>query len=683
MSTKTKTQQYYSFLNENSYFEALNVLETFSFESFETIFFSSIKTPKRGAFLGYFFSEYLHQSIYFKEICASSRRREWFEQLFMRDDLICPKLYERMAIDAPESLMEAMKRNYVPFLKQQHFNEILKYDRSRQLKDFFAICCKLSISERFLYERATNSSKILFDKPIEEIFSLVGLWLYCYASEVAIKNNSHQLRIESNAMFSMNHFLTYFLRFFDKKAPVEKFDSDQFQNAIIESVSSKPPYYEVFEEWVNWFNFSLSIIDDFCFYDNPTISINNNFEFNKKPDNVEIEKHLFNLKKIRAYDNFEKGDFEEIINNDLELSENQKILLKMISPSIKRDTRNLFDEFTSAIYYNSSKIDIGIALGTIRSFVLLDKLHFNRQSEIGFTKKSNWKEVLKSLTLRKMTPLFNLLPFSKEKVPFSKRINPKFAELIGPKIHEMEQTFNAITLDILSIKWNKYYNRFNSEINLFDYLRFKIGNSYYSFPRITSNINLHKFTTELALKIHCDRDAQKNVNDEMERFIAHLALEKGLSAKSKFEYEFTNRCDELLSGEIDSVLFDRKRVLGIEFKHSNHKSIPSEVSREREVVIESARRQLDKFHRYLKSGQKLINKELGIDKDIELKALPFIGLIVTTNFEFDHERINDKYYKISWKEWIWILENMKEKSTISEIMDLIERNVYWEEIRKI
>jgi hypothetical protein len=148
------------------------------------------------------------------------------------------------------------------------------------------------------------------------------------------------------------------------------------------------------------------------------------------------------------------------------------------------------------------------------------------------------------------------------------------------------------------------------------------------------------------------------------------------------EYNYTVN-DEDFKGEIDALIFDEKIILGIEFKRSNFRNTLSSISYENEIVLVEAARQLDRFKLSKKNNFRFKAKGLDSLEKIIQSDIPFTGLIITTNFESDHKKIEDKYIKISWLEWKWLIENIDYSNGIQGILDKIQENYYWEKVAKI
>lgn len=685
MTTTKTTQQFYSLVKEGKYQEALENQESFSFGSFENIFFSTIKPYKllahlKEGYIRYLFKEYLFRSKYFHQICNSSRVREWFEQLFSRRDLICPELYKRMAEEEPNCLMKAIQRNRVPFIAKSHFTRIIEHDPKNELIEFYYTASCLSIAELMHLRGALTAGKQLLEKTAREVFSLVGLWLYYYVWDLTVnKHEPDVLRAkESIAVKAVSHFLSWFLRN-RNEIDEDGFDVEKFQIAILESSEEKPPHYDIFLAWLKWNHFVISFVDEFCYEDSVTIYVDENKRIHKEMNKDVYKSYYYNERKLSVYNRFEEDDFEELGTN-LDLDDNEKKLLEIIGPVSQRDTRNLFDEFITSAYYEQTKINIEFCHASAQALILPDQLLFNYETKVGFSERKNWKEVLKNVSyVKPESKTFHRLPLSVANIDLNKNTNPKFMKLTGQTFDDVDKSYNCFTQDALQLKMSGPFNRFKEEINLFNALRFKIGNSYYCFPRLNASQRLHTFFTNQVLKVHKNKIHNKSISDEMEAFISKAASEKGFNAISQFRYKFLNEHNEQVSGEIDAVLWDNKIVLGIEFKHSPLKATLEEINREREITLTTASYQLNRFHRYLLTGSKDINHQLGIPEAVNLQDFTYKGLIITTNFEFDHELIDGKYYKISWKEWLWILENLKPGDN-EKILALIEENYYWDKV---
>jgi hypothetical protein len=185
------------------------------------------------------------------------------------------------------------------------------------------------------------------------------------------------------------------------------------------------------------------------------------------------------------------------------------------------------------------------------------------------------------------------------------------------------------------------------------------------------------------LKIHKknNREFRQEIN-EMESLLTEKIKHQSIQTLFSQEYNYTVN-DEDFKGEIDALIFDEKIILGIEFKRSNFRNTLSSISYENEIVLVEAARQLDRFKLSKKNNFRFKAKGLDSLEKIIQSDIPFTGLIITTNFESDHKKIEDKYIKISWLEWKWLIENIDYSNGIQGILDKIQENYYWEKVAKI
>jgi hypothetical protein len=198
-------------------------------------------------------------------------------------------------------------------------------------------------------------------------------------------------------------------------------------------------------------------------------------------------------------------------------------------------------------------------------------------------------------------------------------------------------------------------------------------------------MSTHSFVSNLALVVHrkdgTQKKEQKKVSEAMEKFISEAASQKGFVTSDKRKYKYM-RDDEQFSGEVDAILCDGKKVLAIEFKRSALRATNAAISYEREFVLEEAARQLKRFEQYARYNpedlkQKLYGKQ---DVQINFSDIPVEGLIITTNFEHDHELISGKYMKVSWIEWLWVIHHIDKDAGIDELLKKIKENQYWSQV---
>lgn len=685
MSANKITQKFLSLYKRKEYHEVLIYLESFSFITFENLLHYCFTNPafevNRAGFAKFFFEEYLPQSKYFLQLCQSYKRTVLFSKIFEYENLQCMAFYKKIADEVPEIFIEFIKRNRNAFLhKEQFVEQIVPQANTDRLIDFIKKNKALAVFEMLYYLDASNEIKKLEGKSLEEIFSLIGLWLYYYTWENSIKKMPHDIivMLEGNAIYAMDKMLTLIFcnRIFDKSID---FDAIAFQRYVISESFEKPPLYEIFLAWNKWNNFITTVVEPFCFIDKSDFEITPDREILTIIDPLFIQGLMNNIKKHQSYTKL-KGLSGDKLNFDIKLTVAQTELLKMMTPVILNDSRELVDLLVTEIYNKKFGIDLTLVTSFLRKQWLFNLINFNEITHNGIKRCFNWKQILQEVDATDKFFLKNQFPFSNPIYDLIKgNDNPEITKLSKIKPGDFEKCLEIITLDIESIEF-KEYNRFQSQFNLSHFFWFKLKNKYYCFPQLTDSINVNSFVSNLALKVHKHNNVSeyKKATNYMEQFISDFAKKAGLIAESNFKFGFKidKKSEEYFSGEIDAVLYDHNRILGIELKRSALRNSLEEVCYEREVILNSAAVQLDNFIKSLQYKKGKLNSHLKIENTIDLSKLSIDGLIVSTNFEFDHENING-YLKISLVEFMWILDTLKPDEGINEILEKIHNNDYW------
>lgn len=308
------------------------------------------------------------------------------------------------------------------------------------------------------------------------------------------------------------------------------------------------------------------------------------------------------------------------------------------------------------------------------------QIYYSKIFKETLKEKLNWKQIL--IQIQEESKVFgHMLPLSRS----VKKLNYCYPEY-GGEIEINEEIFGHC-VDSLSFNIDNYkpaeFNRFEPNFNLFEYFWFITNNEHYAFSQLINEIHLHTFIANLALKIHKKNNKEfRQEISEMESLLTEKIKHESIQTLFSQEYNYTVNGEDF-TGEIDALIFDEKIILGIEFKRSNFRNTLSSISYENEIVLVEAARQLDRFKLARKNNFRFKDSGLVSFEKIIHSDIPFIGLIVTTNFESDHKKIEDKYIKISWLEWNWLIENIDYSNGIQGILDKIQENYYWEKVAKI
>jgi hypothetical protein len=691
MSTTIKTNlkpHLAELFTQQNYIQACIDLEEFSFESFENILFSIFTSidykEHKHAFSQTFFCEYLPNSKYFEELIQSPRRRELFEILFEYPSLKCPKLYRRLCLDFPEAVLIILKRHRVPFLHKEHFIQIssalAEPDIPMSIFEFGEKMLHISIFESMYYHNAAQLTKQIIDKSLEEIFGMVGLWLHYFTWDLSINKNNSDIsrKNETNAVLAINTFLSHILYYKDKAKNIDFFDPIKHQTKVINSNCAIPPNYEIFLAWFKWKSFS-GLVDEFCFDDDCSIEFDEGgliISHNQKSK----EEFIYTDLKYYHYE-LDIQEIDKIEINNIELDDAQKWFIKEIGPLYTKETRQAYNEFITEIYIEQYGLNIEKLISFSLSKIICWRIGLKHALSEGIKNRLDWKTILIQLSEVELKTISDQLPFMVMTESNIYDVNKvEYQEYFTKEI--LEKCVNACLLNLDDYKSEKF-NRFEPQINLFHTIWYKINNKTYCFPQISASMNTHSFFSNLALIVHRKEKTQKKkanlTTQEMEKFISNLAEEKGFLVAKNRHYNFEKN-GEKFSGEVDAILFDGKKILAIEFKRSALRSSLAEINYEKEIVLEGAARQLDRFKQYVKTNPKELNNKFGVDDKLNFESIPIEGLIITTNFEHDHQLIRNKYKKISWIEWLWIINDIKNGDSIDEILIRVKNNTYWSEV---
>lgn len=687
MSTKKTTTEILSFLNKKEFKESFNFLEEYSFESFENLLhyaISNINTGCKEEFFTNFFNVYLPNSKYFKELIHSPRRRELFNHLFSFTKLQCPNLYNKLIKEEQEFLIELIKRHQIPFLYKDHLVQISPNEKEKDLLDFCCFATMLSGLEMIHFKEAIDKALKLKDYSIEEVFSLVGCWLNYFNWENIINkgNIDKDGAWNSRAIYAMNAMVDQIIVQRVNKPVVIGRDPLVFQREIINSKDAVPPHFDIFISWLKWQTFVKDVVEQFCFEDSAVIGLTKQGKLTIKISDEMNEKLNYFFKKSNYYESYLDEDYDERkLRGDFE--DNVNLLVKGLSPFLSRELRHLKDSYINKIYAKEFNIDSAHLLGFLSMKMLTWKFWYSLKTLTGIKVKKNWKEILIDIDNCDLGSFKGQLPLCEEPDEFT--LNEKYADEIkeaGISKELFAQCRDICTMDIDNYKPEKF-NRFKPQINLMNFVWFKINHKYYSLLPIVCSVSMHSLIANLALIVN--KPNNKNFNNEvmdMETILSDNLKEKGIHAISSQKYEY-KIADEKFKGEIDAVLFDGKKILGVEFKRSSFRTTLVEANYEKEVVLEEAARQLDRFKVAIKNKAKFKTPNLGLPDLINLSTYPIEGLIVTTNFEFDHEIIQGRYLKISWIEWLWLSENFESGDDIEALLGKANENVFWETVMKI
>lgn len=686
MSAINPSKVFYSLVENKDFKEAFNFLEQYSFTTYENIILSilnKIKEPLKEALVLNFFNDHLPKSLYFKDILISPRRRELFGHIYQYKYANFESLYKTLANEKPEFLIELIKRHQIAFIHKEHFIQIGKIELKGALEKFYYKSFILSASELGYYKLALDHLKKLENNSIDEILSLVSIWLFYYSYELKLKDISPDAKAirYNKAVLAMNVMLerVFFIR--AEKEIIEGIDPIEFQNAIINSNDDIPPHFDVFQTWLDWYYFINVYQQPFCFDDSFDIEISDEGKEIITRSDKQFEEFALILKKYMFYDKLNEEDKTPFENNsDIFLNESELTLINMLMPIMIRSSRFLLNEHINKLHLSETQIDLKLLLSMLTAKILPYKIYFQLILKEKLKEKQNWKQILNSIQ-KESKGFRHMLPLSRS----VKKLNYCHKEY-GGDIEVNEEKFGKC-VEALSFNIDKYkptkFNRFEPNFNLFEHFWFISNSKYYAFSQLINEIHIHTFISNLALKIHqkSNKDFRKEVS-EMENLLTENINHDSIKTLSSQKYDF-NINNEEFNGEIDSLILDGKILLGIEFKRSNFRNTISDIAFENEIILIEAARQLDRFKLALKNNFRFKNKDSVSFKRVITTDIPFVGLIITTNFESDHKKIEDKYMKISWLEWKWLIENIDYSRGIQGILEKIHSNYFWEKIAKI
>jgi hypothetical protein len=686
MSAKNPSKVFFSLVVNKDFKEAFNFLERYSFTTYENIISSAlnkIKEPLKEALVLNFFNDHLPKSIYFKDMLISPRRREIFGHIYQYKHANFESFYRTLANEKPEFLIELIKRHQIAFIHKEHFIQIGKLELKGALEKFYYKSFILSASELGYYKLALDQLKKLEKNSIGEILSLVSLWLFYYSCELKLKdfNSEKKANQYNKAILAMNVMLERVFYIRAKKDKLNGKDPIEFQNSIINSNDELPPYFEVFQAWNDWYLFINAYQQPFCFDDSFDFTINKEGKEEITRNEKQFEEFDLISKKYMFYDKLNEEDKTPFENTSgIDMNESELTLINMLMPIMIRSSRFLLNEHINKLHLSETQIDLKLLLSMLTTKILPYKIYFQLILKEKLKEKQNWKQILNSIQ-KESKSFRHMLPLSRS----VKKLNYCHREY-GGDIEVNEEKFGkcveALSFDIDKYKPEKF-NHFDPNFNLFEHFWFITNRKYYAFSQLVIEIHIHTFISNLALKIHqkSNKDFRKEVS-EMENLLTENLKHDSLQTLSSQEYNYSIKNEEF-KGEIDTLIFDGKILLGIEFKRSNFRNTISEIAFENEIILIEAARQLDRFKSALKYNFKFKNKDSVPFEKVITTDIPFVGLIITTNFESDHKKIEDKYMKISWLEWKWLIENIDYSKGIQGILEKIHSNYFWEEIAKI
>jgi hypothetical protein len=542
----------------------------------------------------------------------------------------------------------------------------------------------LSVFEMKHFQEAYVNLRKFKTFSIEEIFSLVGCWLnYFNWDNIVNKNNiDKEGAWNSRAIYAMNAMVDQVIAQRINEAEIIGQDPVFFQRDIINSKEEIPPHFDVFLSWLRWQTFVKDFVEQFCFEDSAVLGINSKGAFTIKINKEIKEKLDYFLKKNNYYEGYISEDYKEVKLSEV-FDENINSIVSGLSPFLNRELRHLDDEYIKKIYSKEFEIDSSLLLSFLSVKMLPWKFWYSQKTLVGIKSNKNWKDILKEIEGIDLTTFKCQLPLCETPIEFN--LNEKYTEEIekaGISEKVLDKCREVCTFNVDNYK-PETFNRFKPQLNLMNFVWFKINKKYYSLLPIVCSLRMHSLIANLALIVNkTHNNIFKKEVGEMESIISDNLKEKGIYAISSQKYHYILD-EEKFSGEIDAVIFDGKQILGIEFKRSSFRSTLVEANYEREIILEEAARQLDRFKKAINNRAEFKNNNLGLPPLIQLSTYHIEGLIITTNFEFDHEIIQGKYLKISWIEWLWLSENFETGDNIETLLRKVKENVFWETIMKI
>jgi hypothetical protein len=245
---------------------------------------------------------------------------------------------------------------------------------------------------------------------------------------------------------------------------------------------------------------------------------------------------------------------------------------------------------------------------------------------------------------------------------------------------QAKELIAMLSFDVESIKT---INRFKLPLKINAKPFLKLGDFYFAFNGILgeSNSQATIITSILESNNINQRQTRKEEVERLEAKVKDKFVKAGF-LNSLHSINYYNKKE--IAGDFDVVVYEEGFLLLIEMKRSKLRHNLEEIHDEFMLSTLTAAKQLDKANQYVSANfmacKTTVFKPLGI-KEINSSELKIYTLIVSSTFEKDHERINNKHLKISLFELEFLLDEYFETTTskLKLFMNRIESNEFWKQ----
>jgi len=593
-----------------------------------------------------------------------------------------------------------------------HFDTLLSLANHPELyvHRHYITFCQLQKLERELFDSASSGIATLPDVSYEEWLWHIAFWLEFNKAYLWVRDPSglEHPKLQQHLVSTINHFLSYLLTGKSGHSLTLSVDESKKLTARMFSFyrerineDSTGIYFEVLDAWYNWYNFTSTCLDTYCF--------DLNFEVDIKDNKV-----ILFAKDVNKF--YQWKDIDEKLH--IWLSEHGNLSASTLHEKFgnktgERPYSNIDDEIDKRIIeaqmvadfyylYPSKDFPIGELLQTwhgitgssLEKYVVpLDILHQTHPPE-------RWiVNILQTCMAETILPVISIsmenLKYIVSKVEQEKTDKEVF-RFIKRVIVQPGESLKPIN-----------YNRFNPHIRLFRKPLLGLGDRLYYLPAIFGETSTGIGLTENLLAQmsyaqmkyddktlpHYIRNTHaplatvaRNQAHKMEEVIAGRFSSKGFKNVAYSREYGVNK--NIAEGEFDCLVYESGVLLIIEIKRTQLRVTLEEAWNEKMNILSKATEQLDRGIAFIRDSFGWL-QDVFPDMKETFVELEINTLIVSTSFEHDHELMNDRHLKVSLYEFDKTQELIETgkiresgKNPVTGFYDMLRNNEFWKGLPK-
>lgn len=649
--------------------------------------FDTLKSSDQRYFKNYFSDE------------NSNKAHQFLSKYFLNDKNANTSFIQKVANANVRLLLMAIRVNYVPFIKEKHWQSIWEIELDDYGMDWLDVLEEFRYEEETLWNKALNRmNKICSKLSIDQVLIISNLW---YESKRNIIDSEEPYSNEYYCQ-ALNYLLSYYFYYGKHKNVLCKIEDEfmmKYMAVFSENKIEKSIIWSGLDALIEWLEFIYTKLEVLLDSNTNIRTTTYGFAIYNESNKVYLD-WVNNKYKYDYIYNYYTEKASIIVNNAVRNKSlkipNEGIVKEynrigaIESTAVGLITRDLHVWGYDVDNRGEADVDLKEMTSSYGVFVTNFKMRFIDlvDNPTTLSRFPNWKERLVFFYGSEMRKNNNLAAISLrwDKIDnWNDTMKDILPELSDKDISNIRKLLSFDTL----AKSNKptHFERFNAYLDIRVHPYLLVNDWMFSYTNVigeTSRWGFALLANALNVNAKFRDKLQQKETKKMESYLAEKFKETKVYKHVCCSFEYHKKATktiQLLQGDIDTMVYHNGYLLLIELKRSKIRLKMKEAWDEEQLSILPAVKQLRRHQELLKYYPKCFSKALGLPETFDWSNVKILPLIVSTSLEHDGEFYGEpkEIQKVSYFEVLRLLD--LEQTSLKDLDDLFKTRWYWKNLR--